>query len=213
MEGGVAWATSLYADLVNRWEKRNPRVLPRYFKRSIDRPLFSRLLRDYAPEWQTLGEPAPGFGAGPGAVDQAENDFSRCEIQQPEDFVELFAKRFYFGCEADDASTRLAFDRDANPFHAELRPIFSSDIGHWDVPDMRRVLGEAYELVERGWLSEEQFHDFTFRNVVRFYTSTNRDFFEMTVVADHAAGVTDDDSGNNKETLAWNQVTGPEGRL
>jgi hypothetical protein len=27
---------------------------------------------------------------------------------------------------------------------------FGSDIGHWDVPDVRDVTREAYELVERG---------------------------------------------------------------
>jgi hypothetical protein len=28
--------------------------------------------------------------------------------------------------------------------------IFSSDIGHWDVPDIAGILGEAWELVETG---------------------------------------------------------------
>jgi predicted TIM-barrel fold metal-dependent hydrolase len=191
LEGGVGWATALYADLVNRWYKRNPGALPRYYKRNIDRPLFAKLLSQYAPEWVDLGEPAPGFGSGPGVEDVPEDDFARCAIQQPEDFVDLFATRFYFGCEADDTSTRLAFARDVNPFHAELRPIFSSDIGHWDVPDMRLVLGEAYGLVEEGWLTEGEFHDFTFRNVVRFYRSTNPDFFAGTVVAEAAGQVSD----------------------
>ena len=37
-----------------------------------------------------------------------------------------------------------------NPFGARLKAIFSSDIGHWDVPDMTEVLEEAYEMVEHG---------------------------------------------------------------
>jgi hypothetical protein len=60
--------------------------------------------------------------------------------------------------------------------------MFSSDIGHWDVPDMLEVLDEAWENVERGWLSREAFKDFVFSNAARFYTDTNPDFFVGTVV-------------------------------
>ena len=60
--------------------------------------------------------------------------------------------------------------------------MFSSDIGHWDVPDMNDVLAEAYENVEHGWLDDTQFRDFVFANVARFYTETNPDFFKGTRV-------------------------------
>ena len=42
---------------------------------------------------------------------------------------------YYFGCEADDRMNATAFGR-ANPFGARINAIFSSDIGHFDVPDM-----------------------------------------------------------------------------
>lgn len=35
-----------------------------------------------------------------------------------------------------------------NLFGARLRAICSSDIGHWDVPDITEVAEEAYDLVE-----------------------------------------------------------------
>ena len=35
---------------------------------------------------------------------------------------------------------------------ARLNALFSSDIGHFDVPDMTEVVPEAYELVEHGLL-------------------------------------------------------------
>ena len=54
--------------------------------------------------------------------------------------------RFFFGCEADDRLNALAFDRRLNPAGARLNALFGSDIGHFDVPDMREVLPEAYEL-------------------------------------------------------------------
>jgi len=60
--------------------------------------------------------------------------------------------------------------------------VFSSDIGHWDVRDMNRVLHEAYEHVERGLLDELQFRRFTFENVTDFYTAGNSTFFEGTAV-------------------------------
>jgi hypothetical protein len=53
---------------------------------------------------------------------------------------------FYFGCEADDPSNVWAFNARANPLGARLNAIFSSDIGHFDVPDMTEVVPEAYEM-------------------------------------------------------------------
>ena len=38
--------------------------------------------------------------------------------------------------------------------------MLGSDIGHWDVPDMRDVVPEAYELVEDGRLVADQFRAF-----------------------------------------------------
>jgi hypothetical protein len=67
--------------------------------------------------------------------------------------------------------------------------MFSSDLGHWDVPDMAGILLEAHELVEDGHLDAAAFRDFTFVNPVRFYTSVNPSFFEGTRVAAEAAAV------------------------
>ena len=43
-----------------------------------------------------------------------------------------------------------AFNTTINPFGSKLKAVFSSDIGHWDVPDMTEVTEEAYELVDHG---------------------------------------------------------------
>lgn len=72
---------------------------------------------------------------------------------------------------------------------ARLRVMFSSDLGHWDVPDMPRVFPEAHELVEKGLIGDGDFRDFTFTNPVRLYTRLNPDFFEGTRVADPARAV------------------------
>ena len=67
------------------------------------------------------------------------DDFAACKITRKEDWVDLYAKPYYFGCEADDRMNATAFSR-ANPFGAQLNAIYSSDIGHFDVIDMRDPL-------------------------------------------------------------------------
>ena len=48
--------------------------------------------------------------------------------------------------------------------------------------DMTAILPEAHELVEHGRIDEADFRDFVFSNAVRFYTDTNPNFFEGTVI-------------------------------
>jgi hypothetical protein len=47
---------------------------------------------------------------------------------------------------------------------------------------MRDAAVEVYELVEKGYVSEEDFRDFVFVNPVRHKTDMNPDFFKGTVV-------------------------------
>ena len=79
-----------------------------------------------------------------------------------------------------------AFGR-GNPFGAKLNAIYSSDIGHFDVIDFRDPLPEAYELVEDGHITEDNFRDFVFANSVRLWGTQNPNFFDGTVVARAAA--------------------------
>ena len=78
----------------------------------------------------------------------------------------------------------VAFDERLNPLGARIPALFASDIGHWDVPDFRAVLDEAWELVEHGLLDPEDFRQFTFGNPVRLWAGTNPKFFEGTYVED-----------------------------
>ena len=92
-----------------------------------------------------------GWGIGGTQEDPAAlDDWSRCGIEKREDIRDLFVPNFYFGCEADDPINAMAFDTRKLPFGARLNAIFSSDIGHWDVPDMTEVTEEAHEMVEHG---------------------------------------------------------------
>src|SRR5207245_11758469 len=126
------------------------------------------------------------YGTGGGA-ELAE--YSAGQSTRREYIRGLFGRRFYFGCEADDPINAWAFNRKANPINARLTALFSSDIGHMDVPDMTKVLPEAYELVEHELLTDGDFRDFMFTNAVRFWGEVNPDFFKGTVVEKQAAEV------------------------
>lgn len=56
-----------------------------------------------------------------------------------------------------------------NPPKARLRATRGSDMGHWDVLDMMGIVPEAYELVEKGLLSEEDFSHFAFTHPAELF--------------------------------------------
>ena len=192
LEGGVGWACSLYADLIGHWEKRNREALENTNPERLDRTMLLALAEKYGKaavvEAVRRGEGLDDNGDGTGGVADLD-DYSRCQIARKEDFRDLYASRFYFGCEADDPINAWAFNRRANPLGARLNALFSSDIGHFDVPDMTEVVPEAYELVEHGLLTDDDFRDFMFTNAVRFWGEVNPDFFKGTVVEKQAAEV------------------------
>ncbi len=192
LEGGVGWASSLYADLIGHWEKRNRQALENTNPARLDHAGLLALAQKYAQPamLQALqrGEGLDDNGNGTGGVEDLD-DYSRCKITRKEDFLDLYVARYYFGCEADDPINAWAFNRKALPMGARLNAFFSSDIGHFDVPDMTEVVPEAYELVEHGLLNDDDFRDFMFANAVRFWGRTNPDFFKGTVVEKQAAEV------------------------
>jgi len=180
LEGGVTWAASLYADLIGHWEKRNLRALREHLDpQLIDRELMGKLVAKYAPDAPAV---AGGLTNRPPEPEDMLDEFAACGIERAEDIKRYFVDPFYFGCEADDPLTSMAFNTKVNPFGAELQAMMGSDIAHWDVPDMAEVLTEAWEMVEHGWIDEPAFRKFTFEHVARFYTGTNPSFFRGTVV-------------------------------
>ena len=194
LEGGVGWASMLYADLIGHWEKRNRQAIERTNPGKLDVGKLHELARKY-------GSPAVAEAVGrreglegdsnstlTGGLEDLD-DYFRCQITKKEDIRDLFVPRFYFGCEADDPTNAWAFNRQASPLRARLNALFSSDIGHFDVPDMTDVVPEAYELVEHGLLTDGDFQDFMFSNAVRFWGEVNPDFFKGTVVEKQAQEV------------------------
>ena len=115
------------------------------------------------------------------------DDFGRCAIIRAEDIPNLFVNNFYFGCEADDPVNSWAFNPAVNPYGVKLHAIMGSDIGHFDVTDMTTVLAEAYELVARRQMGEDDFRDFVFGNAVRLWGSADPEFFKGTAIEQQAA--------------------------
>ena len=187
LEGGVAWARSLYCDLISHWEKRNREALENYNPAHINTAEFTELaaryggrhvacrvetlIADHRDRMARWGEDAASF-----------DEWAPSGIGSAEEICEIFTQRFYFGCEGDDPLNALAFDTKGSPFHAKLHALYGSESGHWDVPEMAQAAREAHELVEHGVISEDAFRDMVFTNAVEFWTSGNRNFFSETSV-------------------------------
>jgi hypothetical protein len=187
MEGGVSWACQMCADMIEHWEKRRRAGLQD--PGATDLAELRRLINCY-------GDPKTKAHADSiiGSLDAFRPEVSIEELSRPEHVVDdfeasgvgskadirsVFSGNFYFGCEADDRATLFAFDPRMG---VRLRPVFSSDFTHFDVPDFGDVIPEAYEMVERGFVTEQDFREFTFGNAARLHTRNNPAFFAGTVV-------------------------------
>jgi len=192
LEGGVGWGSQLWGDLMEHWERRNAKALENMKPDRLDRKLLMEMVEKYGYKEHAEalkardGYPDPELWMT-GGIDDLD-DFGACKITKKQDWIDLYATPYYFGCEADDRMNATAFWK-ANPFGAQLNAIYSSDIGHFDVIDMREPLAEAYELVEDGHITEANFRDFVFTNAVTLWGSQNPDFFKGTRVEKEAAAV------------------------
>ncbi len=187
LECGAGWAVDLLHALEEHWEKRNLKGLANYDPRGLDRARLNQLLREYGgaefaepPARERLAR-AYDEGVARHDRDAERDEWARCGIEDEHDFARIF-ENFFFGCEADDLSVHRALDARGNPFRMRLQPIFSSDIGHWDVPDLKTVLLESHRLADTGLLSDADYRDFVFTYPARLHLKANPDFFKGTAV-------------------------------
>jgi len=192
LEGGVGWAAQLFGDLIEHWERRNAKALEFMHPSKLNRDLLRQKVEQYGyPDIAAAlqardGWPDPELH-GTGGLTELD-DFAPLKFTRKEDWCDLFSTPFYFGCEADDRMNAQAFGK-TNPFGAQLNAIYSSDIGHFDVIDMRDPLPQAHGLVDKGFITDDNFRDFVFGNTVRLWGTQNPQFFEGTRVAREAAAV------------------------
>ena len=99
--------------------------------------------------------------------------------------------------------TSLAFDSKRNPLGARLNAVYGSDMGHYDLTDLRNAAVEAYEGVEDGLMDEEDFRDFVFINPIKLHAGMNPNFFKGTILEHEAEKVLADlrANGNGREHL------------
>lgn len=188
LEGGTAWACNLYSDILGHWYKRNIGAIGQYDPAALDRDLLAGYFDQFAhgrirdrvdridESLAMLSEPIIG--------DDVVDEFAESGVTSAEDVRDIFTNQYFFGCEADDPMAAMAFNTRLNPLGARIPAIFASDIGHWDVPDFREVLHEAWELVEDGHLDHGDFKAFTFDNPVALWAGADPSIFDGTVVAD-----------------------------
>jgi predicted TIM-barrel fold metal-dependent hydrolase len=190
-EGGVAWACNLFSDILGHYAKRNGDAIGRYDPSRLDTSQLMSLFDDFAKGRVRQQRDRLPYGLNMLSEPEDEgaliDEFASAGISGPEDVLDIFTRQFHFGCEADDPMNAMAFNQGVNPLGARLRGVFASDIGHWDVPDFRHVLPEAYELVTEGHLSEEDFKAFVFDNPVSLWAGGNPGFFAGTAVEDEVA--------------------------
>jgi len=183
LEGGVAWACALFSDLVGHWEKRNGDAIGTLDPDRLDVDVLMELFDRYGDERvrDSLGALRAYF-ARPAARPEQLDEFAAVGLRTVDDLRDRFVPNFYFGCEADDRLLAWAFAERINPARARFRPIFGSDISHWDVPDMTEPVEEAFELVADGVIGAPEFEELMFRNPVRLHGEMNPSFFAGTIV-------------------------------
>ncbi len=187
MEGGVSWACQMYGDLIEHWEKRRRADLQ--YPNTTDVAELHRLIGRYGDERLKASADAimgnldafrPECSLEElGRPEHVTDDFEAAGINSKDDVRAVFSRNFYFGCEADDRATMWAFDPRMG---VRLRPVFSSDFTHFDVPDFQDVVPEAFEMVEKGHVTSQDFREFMFTNAARLHTGSNPDFFRGTVI-------------------------------
>ncbi|MBV9329156.1 MAG: amidohydrolase family protein [Chloroflexi bacterium] len=195
LEAGIAWAVNVCIDLMLIFTKFGREGLERdLHPHNLDPRQLRELFDEYATDEQFRGRidrvfdennlwpNQPGKTAEDLIVRAADwDEFAAAHITRPEQIRELFMHQFYFGCESDDPTVRWAFDEHSS-MGTRFKPIFSSDISHFDVTDMTEVLEEAWELVEHELVDEQGFRELTFTNPVTLHGRMNPDFFKGTVV-------------------------------
>jgi hypothetical protein len=182
LEGGAAWAMALLAALVEHWEKRGPPGLARYDPARLDAARLAAILRRHG----FPAQPPEMVGA---ATPWARDEFEDSGLRGPGDLARIFGERFAFGCESDDLSVHRALDGSGNALGTALRPLFSSDLGHWDVPELTDPVPGSWKLVESGRLSRAGYRRFAFEEPVRLHRAMNPDFFAGTSVESAARGL------------------------
>jgi predicted TIM-barrel fold metal-dependent hydrolase len=201
LEGGADWGSHVYTHLVDRWEKRNRNAVRNYDPAEVDVDLLAALFDQHGAELlqgrsvdkATLVRDSLGQSALPHSREPREDeidDFALAGIESADDIRARWVDPFFFGSEADDRTVAAAFNHRVHPGGVKINAIWSSDVGHWDVPEFTEPLAETWDLVEQGVISQQDFRALTFGNPLRFYTEADPHFFDGTQVGEKLKSTT-----------------------
>jgi len=191
LEGGAAWGADVFTHLVDRFEKRGGGRVQQYNPKHLNQETYYELFQHYGQDLtrgrnfsreevlQNLGALADPSRS---PKDDELDDFALAGIESVQDIQERWVKSFYFGNEADDRTVVNAFNTKATPLNTQVNVLYSSDAGHWDVPDTERMLSDTWELVEEGAITEANFRHMVSDKPLEFYSTNNPDFFKGTAV-------------------------------
>ena len=181
LEGGVGWGAQLFGDLIEHWERRNAQALEHMKPDKLDRKLLMSWSRSTATTSIAAALEGARRLARPrtqhltGGIDESRR-FRRLQVHPQGGLGRSLRQAVLFRLRGGRPDERHRVPPSGNPFGAQLNAIYSSDIGHFDVIDMRDPLPEAYELVEDGHITEDNFRDFVFANAVRLWGTQNPEF-------------------------------------
>ena len=189
LEGGVAYAVILLANLIGGYEKRNYAAMLEHLKpTNIDTGKLVGLIEQYGyGAIKAKGEEAIASLQLQELADRETeclDDYEQTGAGSKGALIDAFVKNFYYGCEADDATTSWAFD---GKMPGRLKAMLGTDIGHWDVTEFAGAVPEAWEMVEHGLITEQDLKDFCFTNPVHLHGRMNPNFFKGTAVEAAAA--------------------------
>ena len=144
LEGGVGWGCQLFADLIEHWERRGAKGLAYMHPDKLDRPLLRQYVDKYgygdiAAELDRRdGWPAREEDHMDGGV-PVHDDYAPCNITKKQDWIDLYATPYYFGCEfgrpaergrvQQDQPVRRADQRDLQLRHRPFRRARHVDAG------------------------------------------------------------------------------------
>ncbi|MDR2613804.1 MAG: amidohydrolase family protein [Candidatus Accumulibacter sp.] len=193
IEGGAGWGVDVFTHLVDRWVKRGRDAVQKYDPSTVDKDFLYSLYEKYGEDLNRGGRSFSkdeiaylAFGArGEYYATQPQpefDDYALAGVESVEDIRDRFVPNFYFGTEADDRTLGLAFNAKAAPLNTQVNMFWSSDLGHWDVPEINTILADTFQLVEEGIITAENFKQLVFKGPYEFYTANNPDFFKGTAV-------------------------------
>lgn len=187
LECGVTWGVQLLVDTVEHWEKRRLEALEMYDPDRLDVDALAVYFERYGQAFaDRLGGDLGRFAREMpihGGTPEEPDEWIHVAASSEADLLSRF-DNLYYGCEADDRGVAVAYSK-VVPDGARVNPVFSSDIGHWDVTDIASVVSASWNLVEDGLLTEADFRAFMFETPARMYTAANPSFFDGTPVAAH----------------------------